>query len=72
MTQADLRNKLPYSIDHGTSGVGELVLQGSKDMKSASYRHRDNTISFGTVGTSWAEVYEKINRSLNAAGYINN
>ncbi len=71
MTKKDFLYKIPDIIDHKTCGYGELeIVVDSKEQKGVCYRHRDKTASCGTYGTTWLEVYEKLDKHLISEGYI--
>ena len=71
MTKADFLVSVPDIIEHKTWGYGELeICADSKNNKGAGYRHKDNTSSCSTFGTTWLEVSEKLRNHLRSEGYI--
>lgn len=71
MTKSEFIRSVPDIIDHKTWGYAELeIVSDSKDNKGVCYRHKDNTVSGGTYGTTWLEVYQKLTSYLEDEGYI--
>lgn len=72
MKRIDFLSKIPGIINHKTWGYGELeIIVDKKDKKGVCYRHPDNTASFGTYGSLWVNVYEKLSKHLISEGYMN-
>jgi len=70
MTKTEFLYQIPDIIDHKTWGYAELeIVVDNEEQKGICYRHRDKTASFGTYGSSWIEVYEKLNKLLITEGY---
>lgn len=71
MTKTEFIYKIPDIINHKTWGYGEFeIIVDSKDKKGVCYRHPDKIASFGTYGSTWLEIYEKLSKSLISEGYI--
>ncbi|MDZ4757804.1 MAG: hypothetical protein SGJ10_06650 [Bacteroidota bacterium] len=71
MTKAEFLRLTPATIQHKTSGYGELkISKDTKEEKIVGYKHKDTTTSGGTTGASWADVFDKLSKYLIKEGFM--
>jgi hypothetical protein len=71
MNKRDFLNTVPSSLNHPSWGFGEIkIIKDSAEMKVVSYVHENNQTSFGTIGSTWGDVFEKLKESFEKAGFI--
>lgn len=71
MTKTEFLYTAPDIIEHKSNGEGVLKIVIDKlDQKGICYKHKDNTSSFVISGSSWRDVYEKLNQLLISNDYL--
>lgn len=71
MTRKEFRYAMLDIITHKTWGHGELIYHELDEKRVfAGYQHSNKTVSYGTIGSSWKEVFEDLITHLKQENHI--
>ncbi|MBK9482311.1 MAG: hypothetical protein IPO02_10120 [Bacteroidetes bacterium] len=72
MKRAEFESKIPYIIIHPSHGESEMQIKVDKEKDIiVGYKNRHGANSYGTIGKTWQEVFDKLYPFLIEEGHIN-